>query len=68
MPLVFIKGEIILTLGCIVPARNESGHLVSVIEQIMSIEVISEIIIIEGGSSDDTWEVAKQIQKNILIK
>jgi len=63
MPLVFIKGEIILTLGCIVPARNESGHLVSVIEQIMSIEVISEIIIIEGGSSDDTWEVAKQIQK-----
>lgn len=48
-------------LGCVVPARNESGHLRLVIEEVCSIEVISQIIIVEGGSSDDTWDIAQEL-------
>jgi len=54
----------IYTLGCIIPARNESGHLVSVVNQALAISEITEIVIVEGGSSDNTWEVAQQIMNS----
>jgi glycosyltransferase involved in cell wall biosynthesis len=49
-------------ISCIVPARNESGHLIEVVRGIISLNTVSEVIIVEGGSSDDTWEVAKEIE------
>jgi glycosyltransferase involved in cell wall biosynthesis len=58
-----------ITISCIVPARNESGHLLELINEILGIEQISNIVIVEGGSSDNTWEVIKEIQRThpILI-
>ncbi|CAN2170737.1 WcaA Glycosyltransferases involved in cell wall biogenesis [Candidatus Nanopelagicaceae bacterium] len=44
-----------------VPARNESGHLQVVIDHILEVAEIEEIIIVEGGSTDDTWDVAQKI-------
>ena len=48
-------------ISCVVPARNEGGHLQELMKKIMSLDEISDIVIIEGGSSDDTWEVAKSL-------
>jgi glycosyltransferase involved in cell wall biosynthesis len=48
-------------LSCIVPARNEEGHLLQVIEMVLSVPEISEVVIVEGGSQDKTWEVAELI-------
>jgi glycosyltransferase involved in cell wall biosynthesis len=45
-------------ISCIVPARNEEGHLKTVIEEIISVENITEVIIVEGGSTDETYEKA----------
>jgi glycosyltransferase involved in cell wall biosynthesis len=56
-----------LGITCIVPARNESGHLREVVEGIISLNSVSEIIIVEGGSSDDTWAVAKSIEAKKLF-
>lgn len=53
--------EIKFSVSCIVPARNESGHLEKLIGEIVTIEAINEIIIVEGGSSDNTYEVALSI-------
>ena len=61
-------GGIIKTLGCIIPARNEGGHLTSVVSQAASIANISEIIIIEGGSTDNTWQIAQEIQNEFPTK
>lgn len=52
------------TITCIVPARNEAGHLRDVIDHVLSLLEISDIIIIEGGSTDNTWEVALDIEAN----
>jgi len=49
------------SVGCIVPARNEAGHLITVIDHILQIPQINEIVIVEGGSTDNTLEVASQI-------
>ncbi len=51
------------TISCIVPARNEAGHLSELIDSILSVVQISEIVIVEGGSHDNTWEVAEEIVK-----
>lgn len=48
-------------MSCVVPARNESGHLRDVIAHVLSVAQIQEIIIVEGGSTDDTWAVAQEL-------
>ena len=52
-----------MLLSCIVPARNEQGHLSEVLSQILSIDNISDIIIVEGGSVDNTYNEAIKIAK-----
>jgi glycosyltransferase involved in cell wall biosynthesis len=51
------------SVGCIVPARNEAGHLREVINHVLSLSAINQIVIVEGHSNDDTYEVALQIAK-----
>jgi glycosyltransferase involved in cell wall biosynthesis len=55
---------------CVVPARNESGHLIDVINNVLSVSEITEIIIVEGGSADNTWVVAQGLARKYpdLIK
>lgn len=48
-------------LSCVIPARNESGHLQDVVRHVLSLDEVQDIILVEGGSSDDTYEVAQRI-------
>lgn len=50
-----------MSISCIIPARNEAGHLRQVLSEVFSISEISDIIIVEGGSTDKTYEVATEI-------
>lgn len=50
-------------ISCVIPACNEAGQLAQLIHQVNEIEKISEIFIVEGGSKDDTWQVAVQMQE-----
>ncbi|MBT0666559.1 glycosyltransferase [Geobacter pelophilus] len=45
------------TVSVIVPTRNEAGNIVEVIERIPQLGAGTEIIFVEGGSSDGTYEV-----------
>jgi len=51
----------LLSVGCIVPAQNEAGHLPQVINHILSISKITEIVVVEGLSKDNTFEVALDV-------
>jgi glycosyltransferase involved in cell wall biosynthesis len=55
-------------ISCIIPACNESGQLKELIFQINKIQKISEIFIVEGGSKDNTWEVATEMQEKFPKK
>ena len=51
------------TLTCVVPARNEAGHLEQLVNSILSIEEITHVVIVEGGSTDSTYEIAEKLSK-----
>lgn len=55
-------------ISCIIPACNEAGQLAKLIKQVNDIEKISEIFIVEGGSKDNTWQVAIQMQEKYSKK
>lgn len=44
----------------ILPARNESGHIKPALERIPELGGKTELIIVEGNSTDDTWEVIQR--------
>jgi len=44
----------------ILPTRNESGHIRAALERIPVMGKRTEVIIVEGNSTDDTWEVIQQ--------
>jgi len=47
------------SVSIIIPARNEAGHMRGVLKKIPKIGKSTEIIFVEGNSSDDTYQVIK---------
>ena len=47
----------------IIPARNESGNIEQAIQRIPKLGKHTEIIFVEGNSTDDTWETIQSVQK-----
>jgi glycosyltransferase involved in cell wall biosynthesis len=50
-------------ISCIIPARNEAGHLRELIAAVLPFDEITDIIIVEGGSSDNTYGEAVLISE-----
>jgi ubiquinone/menaquinone biosynthesis C-methylase UbiE len=51
------------SVSVIIPARNESGNIEEAILRIPKMGKHTEIIFVEGGSSDDTWEKIKEMHE-----
>ena len=48
----------------IVPARNEAGNLGELLNRLPAFGTSREVVFVEGGSTDGTWEIiATEIQK-----
>ena len=52
-----------MSISVIVPAKNEEKNLPNVINYILTISVIDQIVLVEGNSSDNTWLVAKELER-----
>jgi len=63
-----------VSTSIIIPCRNEAGNLPTLVNAVMGILAPGDkVIIIEGGSSDGTWEVAVELKNKyhgdiILLK
>ena len=51
-------------VSVIVPARNEAGSIKDALERVPRLGKETELIIIEGNSTDNTWEVIQQLPEN----
>ncbi len=51
------------SVSVVVPLRNESGNIASLLGRIPMMADVQELIFVEGNSTDDTWEVVQQAVK-----
>jgi len=51
-----------LSVSVIVPARNESGNIQNLLDRLPQLGCSTELIFVESGSTDDTWEKIQAVQ------
>ena len=51
----------------LIPALNEAGSLIKTVEEIPK-KLVEEILVVDGGSHDDTVEVAKSLGCRVIIQ
>lgn len=49
------------SVSVIVPARNESGNIGELLNRLPELGTETEVIFVEGNSTDDTWETIERI-------
>lgn len=63
----FLSKDLNPFLSIIIPARNEEGRLPSSLEQVFAFlskqSFASEVVVVENGSSDRTYEIAQEFAK-----
>ncbi len=56
------------SVSVVVAAKNEEGHMEELIKRLPDMGPDDELIIVEGGSIDNTWEVIKEISRKYVDK
>jgi hypothetical protein len=57
------SGEVTpLSVSVIIPARNEAGNIPAAVTRTPLMGAWTELIFIEGNSTDDTWEAIKKVK------
>lgn len=51
------------SVSVIVPARNEAGNIMNILERVPEMGLGTEIIFIEGNSSDNTYQKIEEVMK-----
>ena len=51
-----MPAEAPLTVSVVIPARNEAGNIEAALQRTPDMGAETEIIFVEGGSTDDTWD------------
>ena len=49
------------SVSVVIPARNEAGNIAAAIERLPALGRCTEVIFVEGHSSDDTWQRIEQV-------
>jgi len=50
-----------LKISVLVPAYNEATTIAQVVERVMAVDLEKEIIVIDDGSTDGTWEIVQEL-------
>lgn len=53
--------EVPKSVSVIIPARNEAGNIKLLLDRLPSLAEKTEVIFVEGNSTDDTWQVIQDV-------
>ena len=53
-----------MKLSVIIPAFNEGKYLKTILDRVLSVPMEKEIIIVDDGSSDGSWDILKSFQQS----
>ena len=72
-PKVPLAGIHELSVSIICPCRNEAGNVEDIVARVPSMGCKTEVIFVEGGSRDETWEticgeVARRTRRDLELK
>ena len=56
------------SVSVVVPARNEAGNIENIIQGVPRMGAKDELIFIEGGSTDETWDKIRSLAKKYSVK
>ncbi|MBV8376223.1 MAG: glycosyltransferase, partial [Verrucomicrobia bacterium] len=51
------------TVSVVIPAKNESGNIESAVKRVPDMGVWTEIIFVEGNSTDNTWDEIRRVKE-----
>ena len=52
------------SVSVVIPARNEAGNIAAAIDRLPALGPFTEVLFVEGHSSDNTWETIEQLCAN----
>ncbi|PIZ80119.1 hypothetical protein COX99_03060, partial [Candidatus Pacearchaeota archaeon CG_4_10_14_0_2_um_filter_31_10] len=55
-----------MKISCIIPAFNEESTIINVIKNVKKIKVINEIVVVDDGSTDNTYKNAKSEEVKVI--
>lgn len=50
-------------LGVVMPAFHEEGTLLQIVEKVLSRREVGELILVDDGSTDGTWDIMQELEK-----
>ncbi|MBI2044427.1 HAD-IB family phosphatase [Candidatus Pacearchaeota archaeon] len=55
-----------MKVSCVIPAFNEESTIINVIKNVKKVKVINEIIVVDDGSTDNTYKNAKSEEVKVI--
>jgi SAM-dependent methyltransferase len=52
------------SVSVVIPARNEAGNITAAVARTPDMGTWTELIFVEGNSTDNTWEMIQQVKEN----
>lgn len=59
-----VPAKQLLSVSCIIPARNERGNIESALQRMPDLGCSIEVIFVEGHSTDGTWDEIQRVMGN----
>lgn len=56
-----------MSISVIIPVYNECATILQVIKKVQEVDLDKEIIVVDDGSTDGTWELLNQIRESVVI-
>ena len=55
-----------MTIGLVIPTLNEEPFIATTLKSVLNQPYINDIVVVDGGSSDNTLEIVKELGINII--